>query len=675
MTQQLTLQVTDLLRRRKNMRLNRLKKGGNALMHDRLAGLAVLVCLLLGSANLSAQLQVYTSRATWEAEMANIVNEDLESVSGQIIDLKTTPTTVGTHHFAGSGSNGGAQISSFPGGLMENTTRIEMGGTTGGTPKTTVTIPVSFGIAFDWKTSAPSPNGAHNSLYLRVNAASGNLTKLLNQSTTEGFIGIISPCGGITAYEIYTTLANFQSFNMDNFSYGDLAGGLPDADNDGTPDCTDGCPNDPDKINPGACGCGVADVDNDHDGYYACDDDCDDDNSAIHPGADEICDGIDNDCDGLVDTDDPDYVPGPLPDITCQDITVTFAGEAEIELNPEDVASYTDNCDVTGVSIDTESIPCSAAGTVLQVEVTLHGANNTAKTCKSDVTVAGLPCGWSAQPDGIGCTDGNQASFDPNSGTITVNSAGCYSSSASSDESGFAGFQLCGDGSVTVHIAGLTLPGYAGVTMRENALPGARKVALVYQGANVLQRFVRYVANGPSYPSFIPTGGSRWLRIVRTGNIFKGYHSYNGSNWSLAFTVTVPMSSCIQIGLTSSGTSGNSAVTATFDNLTIDPPFGGNPQRPGAAVQAIEQTVMPEMALFPNPTGGAFTLQLNEQWTGAVSMDILDQLGRTVINRTIDANADPTTELDLHGVAPGVYTVRISDATGRSAFKKLIITR
>ena len=50
---------------------------------------------------------------------------------------------------------------------------------------------------------------------------------------------------------------------------------------------------------------GPSEHDDDDDGYWSCED-CDDHEAAANLGTEEICDGIDNDCDGFIDTDDID---------------------------------------------------------------------------------------------------------------------------------------------------------------------------------------------------------------------------------------------------------------------------------------------------------------------------------------------------------------------------------
>ncbi|NUP95402.1 MAG: hypothetical protein HUU28_04480, partial [Planctomycetaceae bacterium] len=80
------------------------------------------------------------------------------------------------------------------------------------------------------------------------------------------------------------------------------APGYVDSDGDGTNDCLDGCPNDPLKIAPGICGCGVADTDTDGDGTADCIDGCPNDPLKVDPG---VCGcgiaDVDSDGDGTLD--------------------------------------------------------------------------------------------------------------------------------------------------------------------------------------------------------------------------------------------------------------------------------------------------------------------------------------------------------------------------------------
>jgi hypothetical protein len=75
--------------------------------------------------------------------------------------------------------------------------------------------------------------------------------------------------------------------------------GVPDVDSDGdgAMDCEDGCPDDPDKTEPGGCGCGTPDSDSDGDGALDCQDGCPNDPDKTEPGSCG-CGNPDSDSDG-----------------------------------------------------------------------------------------------------------------------------------------------------------------------------------------------------------------------------------------------------------------------------------------------------------------------------------------------------------------------------------------
>ncbi len=121
---------------------------------------------------------------------------------------------------------------------------------------------------------------------------------------------------------------------------------VTDSDGDGTINCNDACPNDPNKTSPGVCGCGNAETDTDGDGVVNCADGCPNDPNKNAPGT---CG-----C-GVADTDtDLDGVPD------CNDNCPTVPGQQGSACNDGNPNTNDDKlnsqCVCTGHGVFTDHI-------------------------------------------------------------------------------------------------------------------------------------------------------------------------------------------------------------------------------------------------------------------------------------------------------------------------------
>lgn len=188
---------------------------------------------------------------------------------------------------------------------------------------------------------------------------------------------------------------------------------VPDADNDGTPDSEDACPNDPNKAqSAGTCGCGNLDTDVDADGTPDCIDLCLNDPNKIEPGTCgcDVAD-VDTDSDGIADCNDnfPEDFDndGIVTSADCDDTNANI-GTATVWYEDTDndglgvAGSTTMSCDQPSGYVATAGDECPSDG-----NKTAPGECGCGATEESCLDCAGTPNGSAYYDNCENCVGGN----------------------------------------------------------------------------------------------------------------------------------------------------------------------------------------------------------------------------------------------------------------------------
>ncbi|MBK7426248.1 MAG: HYR domain-containing protein [Saprospiraceae bacterium] len=367
------------------------------------------------------------------------------------------------------------------------------------------------------------------------------------------------------------------------------------------------------------------------------------------------------------------------PMLSCFNQTIIFNGEPSIALDPDDLVDATDNCGIQSISLSPNSISSSQVGQIIPVLVTVTDVNGNSDNCTSLITVSGLPSGWSQNINGVACANGNNIAYNASTEVWTATSTNCYYSSPfTSDAMGFGQRTLCGNGSITAQVTGIsgTALGWAGIVMRESNAPGAKKVQLMTNLSNFLRREVRSVTNGPAVPQQFQAFNRYWLRLTRTGSQIVAHSSSDGINWVQVLAITLPMNSCIEMGLVVTNYSQNSTVTATFDNVSY---IGNGPSPmytiPGEGVIESEEQYQPDFSVYPNPTSGELNMDLQEYLGKNVQIELYSLEGKLMQLIQLDEVLQNSQTILLDKYASGMYFVKLKSAGLPDVTKRVVLTK
>lgn len=177
---------------------------------------------------------------------------------------------------------------------------------------------------------------------------------------------------------------------------------------------------------------------------------------------------------------------------------------------------------------------------------------------------------WVGRDIGNPTTPGGHSTQAPDVVTLYGSGAGI---AGTADSFHFVAAQVSGDGVLTARAMGVSAANpwaKAGLMIRETLTPGSRFAMEALTAGNGVVFQHRAAAGGTATQTQAkgPTA-PYWVRIVRNGNTFTGYHSADGVDWIQHGTQVIPMAQDVYIGFCVTSHTQGATCAAVLDHAVF----------------------------------------------------------------------------------------------------------
>lgn len=182
---------------------------------------------------------------------------------------------------------------------------------------------------------------------------------------------------------------------------------------------------------------------------------------------------------------------------------------------------------------------------------------------------AGLPSPWISTDLGA-VTPAGEATHA--SGTFTIKGSGT-DIWETSDQFQFVNQSITGDGEIIAKVNSLTNTNTyakAGVMFRETLTPTSKHAMTDITAAAGVEFLTRNAVSGVTAADVAAGTSPKWLRVVRSGNVFTSYTSDNGTTWTqLGTSKTIAMANTIYAGMAVTSHANGTLATGVFSDVTV----------------------------------------------------------------------------------------------------------